>query len=98
MLVPPPDQLREDAARGAETMAAAARMPGGPVVRTEAVEGAAGEVLVRAGEGADLLVVGSRGRGAVRGILLGSVALHCVLHAPCPVLVVHHDRAGAPTG
>jgi nucleotide-binding universal stress UspA family protein len=98
VLVPPPEQLREDAARGAEAMADAARMPGGPVVRTEAVEGAAGDVLVRAAEGADLLVVGSRGRGALRGILLGSVALHCVLHAPCPVLVVHPDRAGASTG
>src|SRR5215207_7327075 len=98
VLVPPPEQLREDAARGAEAMADAARMPGGPVVRTEAAEGAAGDVLVRAAKGADLLVVGSRGRGALRGILLGSVALHCVLHAPSPVLVVHPDRAGASTG
>ena len=39
--------------------------------------------------GADLLVVGGRGRGPVRGILLGSVALHCAMHAPCPVMIVH---------
>ncbi|MCU1668819.1 MAG: universal stress protein, partial [Blastococcus sp.] len=41
---------------------------------------------------ADLLVVGSQGRGAVRGLLLGSVALHCAMHAPGPVMVVHEQR------
>jgi nucleotide-binding universal stress UspA family protein len=45
--------------------------------------------LVRLSEGADLLVVGSRGRGALRGALCGSVALHCAAHARCPVVVVH---------
>jgi nucleotide-binding universal stress UspA family protein len=46
-------------------------------------------VLLQRARSADLLVVGSRGRGAFRGLLLGSVALHCAMHAPCPVLVVH---------
>ena len=45
--------------------------------------------LTERSEDADLLVVGSRGRGAVRSALLGSVALHCAVHAPCPVMVVH---------
>jgi nucleotide-binding universal stress UspA family protein len=45
--------------------------------------------LVRLSEGADLLVVGSRGRGALRSALCGSVALHCAAHAQCPVVVVH---------
>ncbi|HET6394992.1 MAG TPA: universal stress protein, partial [Blastococcus sp.] len=98
VLVPPTEQLRADAARGAEMMADKVRMPGGPVVRTEVVEGAAGDVLVRVAEGAELLVVGGRGRGTLRGMLLGSVALHCVLHAPCPVMVVHPDRDGASRG
>jgi len=52
------------------------------------IEGQAAEVLVKAAEGADLLVVGSRGRGGFAGVLLGSVSLHCVSHAPCPVVVV----------
>jgi nucleotide-binding universal stress UspA family protein len=51
-------------------------------------EGPAASVLVDAAEGADLLVVGSRGHGGFVGLLLGSVSQQCVTHAPCPVLVV----------
>jgi nucleotide-binding universal stress UspA family protein len=94
VVVPPLEDLREDVTRGAEEMAARTRMPGGPTSRVEAVEGPAGDVLVRAAEGAELLVVGGRGRGALRGMLLGSVALHCVLHAPCPVLVLRPSDRG----
>jgi nucleotide-binding universal stress UspA family protein len=41
----------------------------------------------------DLLVVGSRGLGAFKALLLGSVSLECARHAPCPV-VIHRRREG----
>jgi nucleotide-binding universal stress UspA family protein len=44
---------------------------------------------------ADLLVVGSHGRGALTEMLLGSVGHGCVHHAPCPVVVVRGERARA---
>jgi nucleotide-binding universal stress UspA family protein len=43
--------------------------------------------LVSASAGAQLVMVGSRGRGAIRGALLGSTGLHLLQHAECPVLL-----------
>lgn len=54
------------------------------------------EVLVTAAEGADLLVVGSRGHGAMAGMFLGSVSEYVVAHAPCPVLVTRGDLGRSP--
>lgn len=61
-------------------------------VRPLVAEGPAAEVLLRTAKGADLLVVGSRGLGAVVSQLVGSVSLYCVLHAHCPVLVLRDGR------
>jgi nucleotide-binding universal stress UspA family protein len=66
-----------------------------PVVRVVAVAGSPGPRLVERAAGAGLLVVGSRGRGVVRSAVLGSVALHCATHSPCPVAVVHEQRDAA---
>ncbi|MFC3495783.1 universal stress protein [Glycomyces rhizosphaerae] len=55
------------------------------------LEGHPAAVLLEQAQGADLLVVGSRGHGGFAGALLGSVSNHCVHHATCPVVVVH-DR------
>lgn len=53
-------------------------------------EGDPASTLLDAAEGADMLVVGSRGRGGFVGLLLGSVSHKVIHHAPCPVLVVPH--------
>jgi nucleotide-binding universal stress UspA family protein len=45
-------------------------------------------VLIAASEGADLLVVGSRGLGGFEGLLLGSVSQKCCQHAHCPTVIV----------
>jgi nucleotide-binding universal stress UspA family protein len=60
-------------------------------VHKHVAEGHPAEVLLDAAEGAQLLVVGSRGHGGFTGMLLGSVSQHLVTHARCPVVVVHTD-------
>jgi nucleotide-binding universal stress UspA family protein len=70
-----------------------ARALGAPV-ETRVERGAPGAVLCELADalGADVVVVGSRGRGAIRRLVLGSVSSYVVHNAPCPVLVV---RAGS---
>lgn len=65
----------------------------GPLVRSLAVHGSPGPVLVNASVGAELLVLGSRGHGGFSGAVLGSVGQHCVRHAHCPVVIIRGDLA-----
>ena len=62
------------------------------VVRTISASGPPGSTLAHLAEDADVLVVGSRGRGGLGAALLGSVSTYCVHHAHCPVLVVSDRR------
>ncbi|QNS07677.1 universal stress protein [Streptomyces xanthii] len=66
----------------------------GPPVHERVVHGHPAAVLVEASEGADLLVVGSHGRGAFRRALLGSVSQQVTQHASCPVTIVRQDLPG----
>lgn len=105
IVIPTTDEIRSDLAQRTQRLVddVLAQRPDreaapGPTVRTTAVEGPAGDVLIHHARSADLLVVGSRGRGAFRGLLLGSVALHCAMRAACPVMVVHPMRKRPAAG
>jgi nucleotide-binding universal stress UspA family protein len=54
-----------------------------------AVYASPGPALTAVSRGADLVAVGSRGHGALREVLLGSVASYLAHHAACPVVIVH---------
>ncbi|MEU6413088.1 universal stress protein [Microbispora sp. NPDC046933] len=62
-------------------------------VREEIVYGHPVDALVQASRGADLLVVGSHGRGALGAAMLGSVSRGVLHHAECPVAVVRSPSA-----
>jgi nucleotide-binding universal stress UspA family protein len=75
-------QILDAAVDAARTSGAGAEIVG------ELVEGRPAGALIESARDADLLVVGSRGRGGFAGLMLGSVSAQCVHHAPCPVVVV----------
>lgn len=71
---------------------------GGPLpseVHYESLEGSVPEALRDIGEGARMLVMGSRGRGGFAALLLGSNSRAVATSAACPVVVVAHEARGA---
>jgi nucleotide-binding universal stress UspA family protein len=94
------DDLIQGIVNGAKENLAAAleevRTAAGEVeVETTVVEGQAARVLLDASKDADLLVIGSRGLGGFRELLLGSVSQQCAHYSPCPVVIVRHVRSNA---
>ena len=80
---------RDDATRTLEkSVANAVDSPDADRVSQRVVVGHPAQVLLDAAADAALLVVGSRGRGGFRGMLLGSVSQDVVARAACPVVVV----------
>lgn len=67
-----------------------AALPDGAVAETAIPEGDPGAALCHLAEelGVDALVVGSRGRGAFKRALLGSVSSYVTHNAPCPVVII----------
>ena len=64
------------------------RAPSSNRSRQTVVAGSPGPAIVDVAAGAELVVVGSRGLGGFKELLLGSVGQHVAHHAPCPVIVV----------
>jgi nucleotide-binding universal stress UspA family protein len=63
-----------------------------PDVEVHVAHGPASKILLIASETADLLVVGTRGKGGFKHLLLGSTAEQCIRYAGCSVLVVRDGR------
>ncbi|MER5913549.1 universal stress protein [Streptomyces sp. NPDC001982] len=62
-------------------------------VRALLVRGNPVDVLLRAAEDAEIVVVGSHGRGGFARALLGSVSQNVAQHASCPVVIVRHEQS-----
>jgi nucleotide-binding universal stress UspA family protein len=77
-----------------EAIAKASAAQPGAEVETRLGYGHPAQVLIEASKEADLLVLGRHGRGAFTGMLVGSVSIHCVNGAFCPVVVVRAGDGG----
>jgi nucleotide-binding universal stress UspA family protein len=84
------DALRDEAQRVAEGAVTRVRqIAPGLDCAAEVLDGQPAERLLQSSADADLIVVGSRGLGGFKRLMLGSVSDQVVHHASCPVLVVH---------
>ncbi|MDR1118880.1 MAG: universal stress protein [Bifidobacteriaceae bacterium] len=93
-------ELEAEVRRIVETELRGHSVPEGFQVRCHALDGTASALLVEFSSAVDLIVVGSRGRGGFKGLLLGSTSQAVLHHARCPVMVVpgRLKDAGQPAG
>ena len=96
----PQDARDEVAAQAGEVLRESMRRASIDATRRDVemwlAEGAPNLMLLQAAGNADLLVVGSRGYGGWKGLLLGSVSTQSITQSPCPVAVVR-DRDSTVT-
>ncbi len=86
--VPPTPKEQIEAETMEELLKAVEHVPSTVRLDPIVTNGPSAKVLIDASEGADLLIVGTRGRGGFAGLLLGSTSHQVVSHAHCPVVVV----------
>jgi nucleotide-binding universal stress UspA family protein len=96
--IPAPRQqeLNEEAQRLLNAQVEQIKADGGTVVQAHLRIGKSDEQIVALAEeiGAGLIVMGSRGLGGIRRLLMGSVSNSVVRHAHCPVLIVRAQKRG----
>ncbi|MCL1900087.1 MAG: universal stress protein [Promicromonosporaceae bacterium] len=90
------EQVLTDVKAGLDSIIdrAEAATDGGIKIKRIVLDGTGAELLTEFSTAADLLVVGSRGRGGFRGLLLGSTSQAVLHHSACPVLVVNRKSIG----
>jgi nucleotide-binding universal stress UspA family protein len=95
-VMPPSEEMSREAEAGLRALLGEENLVGRDdlTVLESIMQGPAAPALLDAAADADLLVLGSRGHGGFKGLLLGSVSQACVAHAPCPVVIV----PAPPTG
>ena len=81
--------LQQEAEQLAENAVRRAVGADADMVERVVIEASPAQALTETARDADLLVVGSRGRGGFAGLLLGSVSNQCAQHAPCPAVIIH---------
>ena len=96
--IPAPRQqeLNEEAQRLLDAQVEQIKADGGTVAQAHLRIGRPDEQIVDSAEeiGAGLIVMGSRGLGGIRRLLMGSVSDSVVRHAHCPVLIVRAQKRG----
>ena len=91
-----PTELQHNAQQLLEEQTQRIEAAGGQVAQAHLLLGRPAEQIVKLSEelGVGVIVLGSRGLGALRRAVLGSVSESVVRHAHCPVFVVRSDGAG----
>lgn len=92
-----PDWDPQQAAKDALDATLAETLGDAEAADTVVREGSAANVILDEGKDAHMIVVGSRGHGGFKGLLLGSVSSAVAEHATCPVLVVHGNTSPPPS-
>jgi nucleotide-binding universal stress UspA family protein len=87
--------LRQTMETESEMQSAIAEFAGGLEVETDELYQEPAHALIAASENLDLLVMGSRARGPIKSVVLGSVSRHVAGSANCPVLVLPRGTEGA---